>query len=92
LRSPPVALSARNHSSADRLEEMVSGALHLPQKRLIGPLMWPHAMQTVRIGFPQVSQNAFVALLSLLQYRQSIRRTLHPIATDQDNAGNALLP
>jgi hypothetical protein len=45
----------------------LNGELHLPQKRLVGPLIWPHAAHTIWSGFPQVSQNAFVALLSLLQ-------------------------
>src|ERR1700686_1290509 len=68
LRSPPLALRARSTSSADgRAAEAAagpSGALHLPQKWLLGRLIWPQAGQTASRGFPQASQNAFVALLS----------------------------
>src|SRR5262245_10450917 len=92
LRSPPVTLSARNISSAGRREGTLSGALHLPQNRLLGPLTCPHAAHTICSGFPQVSQNAFVALLSLLQYRQSIRGACTPLFRQQDIAGQWMFP
>jgi hypothetical protein len=73
-----LALKTRNTSSAEGRSEAVGlkGALQLPQKRLVSRLRWPHAAQATPSGFPHVSQNALVALLSLLQYRQSMRETL----------------
>jgi len=50
----------------------------LPQNWLFGRLTWPQATHATPSGFPQLSQNPFVALFSLLQNRQSIRETFSP--------------
>src|ERR1700722_8075933 len=90
LRSPPLMLRTRSTSSVvGRDERAARGVAQLPQNRLFGRLRWLHAAQTIPSGFPHVSQNAFVALLSLLQYRQSIRRDLEPsLATKPDYRRN----
>src|SRR5579871_6413218 len=80
FRSPPLALSARSMSPAiGRCEEgtTVKGALQFPQNWLFRRFRCPQAAQTIPKGFPQLSQNAFVGLFSLLQYRQNIRKTLN---------------
>jgi hypothetical protein len=78
LRSPPLTLSARSISPAiGRCEgTAVKGALQFPQNWLFERFRCPQATQTIPKGLPQLSQNAFVGLFSLLQYRQSIRKTL----------------
>jgi hypothetical protein len=80
LRSPPLKLRARNISPAVARDEGTGakGALQLPQNWLFARLIWPHATHTIPSGFPQASQNPLVALLSLLQYRQSIREPFSP--------------
>jgi len=50
-----------------RDERAPRGAAHLPQNWLFGRLRWLHATQTIPSGFPHISQNALVALLSLSQ-------------------------
>src|SRR5450432_2283264 len=95
LRSPPLALRTRSTSSADGRGEAAEpkGALQLPQKWLLGRLIWPQAAQAGSSGFPQVSQNALVALLSLSQYRQCIRETLsRQYGADQTTAVSMTFP
>src|SRR5277367_2214087 len=66
LRSPPLAFSDLNICCQDWFDASVangvSAALHLPQKRLLGPLRWPQALQTIARDAPHPSQYSLVAL------------------------------